>query len=376
MISNIAFLDNFREKKVLDDFYKFVSPFVSSSEAILHFCTGNLFGGIEKILVNLSKIKINDSKFLHEHGFVLMYPGRLSQELSGNGVNPFFVGSARRRYPWQVWAVRRRFKSLLGEVKRGVVIFHSTWTYSLFAKTARKCGFRVGLWMHDLAKPDGWEDRVCRAIEPELLIANSLFTSKTAHFLYPNKECHVVYPFISEISKLKVNKKNLIRRQFRERIGTPEGKPVILVAARFDPYKGHCVLFDSLDLIKDLDWECWVAGEPVIDSELAVSGQLSNKALAFGYSERVKWLGHLSDTDELFLSADIYCQPNVGPEPFGMVFVEAQQAGCPVVTTGMGGALETVEENGRNILLEKSCPRILASRLREMLAVTGGPVPR
>ena len=43
-------------------------------------------------------------------------------------------------------------------------------------------------------------------------------------------------------------------------------------------------------------------------------------------------------------AADIYCQPNLQPEPFGIALVEALNAGLPVVTTGMGGAAEIVDE--------------------------------
>jgi glycosyltransferase involved in cell wall biosynthesis len=41
-------------------------------------------------------------------------------------------------------------------------------------------------------------------------------------------------------------------------------------------------------------------------------------------------------------AADIFCQPNAGPEPFGIVFIEALAAGLPVVATKMGGAVEIV----------------------------------
>jgi glycosyltransferase involved in cell wall biosynthesis len=43
-------------------------------------------------------------------------------------------------------------------------------------------------------------------------------------------------------------------------------------------------------------------------------------------------------------AADVFCQPNAGPEPFGIVFVEALYAGLPVVASAFGGAAEIVDE--------------------------------
>src|SRR5262249_34574044 len=55
-------------------------------------------------------------------------------------------------------------------------------------------------------------------------------------------------------------------------------------------------------------------------------------------------LGERRDVSLLMQAADVFCQPNTKPEPFGLVFVEALGAGVPVVATAMGGALEIVDE--------------------------------
>lgn len=61
-------------------------------------------------------------------------------------------------------------------------------------------------------------------------------------------------------------------------------------------------------------------------------------------------------------AADLYCQPNVAPDAFGLAFVEALRAGLPVVTTPLGGAPEVVDA---------SCGVMVpvgdAARLREAL---------
>ena len=61
----------------------------------------------------------------------------------------------------------------------------------------------------------------------------------------------------------------------------------------------------------------------------------------------------------------MYCQPNVGPEPFGITLVEALYAGLPVVTTALGGAREVVDATVG--LAVRPEPDAVASALRPLL---------
>ncbi len=69
---------------------------------------------------------------------------------------------------------------------------------------------------------------------------------------------------------------------------------------------------------------------------------------------------------ELLRAADIFCQPNISPEPFGIAFVEALYAGLPVITANHGGATEIVDDTtGR--LVEPNDPDALAGALEELV---------
>jgi glycosyltransferase involved in cell wall biosynthesis len=72
------------------------------------------------------------------------------------------------------------------------------------------------------------------------------------------------------------------------------------------------------------------------------------------------------DVARLLAAADIHCQPNTGPEPFGITFIEALYAGLPVVTTAIGGALEIVD-GSCGIMIELNDPAALAEALGRLI---------
>jgi glycosyltransferase involved in cell wall biosynthesis len=75
---------------------------------------------------------------------------------------------------------------------------------------------------------------------------------------------------------------------------------------------------------------------------------------------------------------DLYAQSSAvllpGVEDFGMVPVEAQACGTPVVALGQGGARETVEDGVTGILVEDSSPDGFAAGLARALSTAFDPV--
>jgi len=142
---------------------------------------------------------------------------------------------------------------------------------------------------------------------------------------------------------------------------------VILQVSRFEWWKGHLLHLEALSRLKTTRaWVCWMVGGPQTPADQRQFDEVRRTAERLGLAERVRFLGQRSDVPQLLAGADIFCQPNQGPEPFGIVFVEALWAGRPVVSTAMGGVLEIVDESC-GVLVEPDSPDSLAAALDRLI---------
>ena len=115
-------------------------------------------------------------------------------------------------------------------------------------------------------------------------------------------------------------------------------------ASRLEAWKGHRVHLDALGQLRQVPgWVAWMLGGAQRPFETRYLAELEAQAVALGISDRVRFVGARSDVGRVLAAANIYCQPNVEPEPFGIVFLEALCAGLPVVSTNMGGPSEVVD---------------------------------
>ncbi|MSU32661.1 MAG: glycosyltransferase [Pedosphaera sp.] len=118
---------------------------------------------------------------------------------------------------------------------------------------------------------------------------------------------------------------------------------VVIISCRLDSWKGHEFLFQALAQVrKGNQWKLWVVGGGQASGDANRRRLLELLAGELGLTDCIRFLGHRDDVWKLLQAADIHCQPNSGPEPFGIAFVEALYAGIPVVSTSIGGALEIV----------------------------------
>ncbi len=328
---------------------------------VLHLYSGNLYGGVESLLVTLARHRGLCPDV--ESVFALCFEGRLSDELRATGAPVHLLGGVRVSRPWTVWAARRRLHELLAR-RFDAVVCHSCWPHVIFAPVVRRRQIPLVFWAHDVPAGRHWVERWARRTPPDFVVANSRLTQSCVKELFAGAPSEVIHYPVAGPALVEAES---VRRRVRESLHTPESATVIIQACRLERWKGHHLLLDALASLAGVpDWECWVAGGAQRPHELAYLEELRQKASRLGLSERVRFLGQRGDVRELLAAADIHCQPNVGPEPFGIAFVEALYAGLPVVSTAMGGALEIVEA-GCGVLVAPGEPGALADALSRLI---------
>jgi glycosyltransferase involved in cell wall biosynthesis len=330
---------------------------------VLHLNAGNMYGGVETFLTTLGSQR-HLCPGMEPH-FATCYAGRSSRELTEAGVPVYTLGPVRISRPWTIWRARRRLRELLARERFDLVICHMSWTMAIFGKVARRSGHRVAMWAHGFQSVENWLDRIARRTEPDFVIANSRFTAAWVRNQFPNTPVHVVYCPVAPVESPDADRSRAALRQEQE---VDEDTVVILQVGRLETWKGHLVHLRALALLDPAKkWVCWIAGGPQTSEQQEYLRQLQLTASQLGISGRVKFLGQRTDVPKLLGAADIFCQPNEGPEPFGLVFIEALWAGRPVITSSLGGALEIVDETC-GLLVKPGEAEGLAESLQRLIA--------
>ncbi len=340
------------------------APGAAPGLSVLHVYSGNLYGGIETLLATLSQHGHLEPSMRME--FALCFPGRLRDELRAADSVVHDLGPVQARYPWTIVRARHRLARLLHGRHFDLVVTHACWPHAMLASTVRRAGRPIVFWQHDFVGAGHWIERLAARTRPDLAVSNSHASAATLPRLFPGVPVEVLYCPVSPPAPSVVEPDE--RRAIRRELGTPEGAVVVIQACRMERWKGHAWLVEALGRMRDRpDWVAWIVGGAQRPHERAYLAELEAQAAASGIADRVRFLGQRSDVRRLLAAADVHCQPNTGPEPFGIAFIEALYAGLPVVSTRMGGAAEIVTGDC-GVLVEPGDAAALADVLHRLIA--------
>jgi glycosyltransferase involved in cell wall biosynthesis len=328
---------------------------------VLHVYGGNLYGGIEALLVTMARARMLCPTLDAE--VALCFDGRLSDELEAAGVPVHRLTEVRASRPQTVVRARRTLAELMKRQRFDRVICHAAWSQALLGPAVTHARIPLVFWAHDVVTGKHWTERLARRVRPDLVICNSGYTASSIPNLYPDAPTVVIAPPVStDVPRPATVGRAALRAEF----DTPADATVIAQVSRMEAWKGHALTIDALAQLRELSWTCWIVGGAQRPAEVAYMETLRADVDRRGLAGRIRFLGERTDVRQLLAAADIACQANLRPEPFGIASVEALAAGLPVVTPAMGGALEIVD-GSCGILVPPNDPAALAAALRRLI---------
>jgi phosphatidylinositol alpha-1,6-mannosyltransferase len=200
-----------------------------------------------------------------------------------------------------------------------------------------------------------------------LLLANSAYTEKLTKTVSSN-------PNIKHLP-LGVDEKRFIAKKNYKTTFTKQDPFVIGTLARVHRFKGYETVFDALLKLPDTVRE-------KINYQIAGKGPdlefLKEVVINKGLSDTVEFIGFVSEEalPKFYQSIDVFVlmteeqAENRSVEGFGLVFLEAQASGTPVIGANAGGIPDAIEEGNGGWILPTKAHSPLTAKLQELIEST------
>ncbi|WP_333654506.1 glycosyltransferase family 4 protein [Dissulfurispira sp.] len=133
--------------------------------------------------------------------------------------------------------------------------------------------------------------------------------------------------------------------EIKDKFGIHSESRLLMSVGRLVGWKGLHIIIDMLPSIESVHY--------IVVGDGPESSALHKRAEQLGVSNRVHFLGMVPHRDlpKLLRQADIFVQPSIGEEAFGISVVEAMACGVPVCASRNGGMTEIVIDGETGLLL-------------------------
>lgn len=172
------------------------------------------------------------------------------------------------------------------------------------------------------------------AQEPDYYIANSRVVALRIQKTYKKPVSVINYPIDTDSFEFSSQKDNFY-----------------LASARLISYKRIDVIVEAFN---------WLGWSLIVLGNGPERERLEMRSLA-----NIKFLGHVSDTERAFLMSKATAVIVAALEDYGLVPVEANASGTPVIAYGAGGVLDTQIPGKTGVFFQRQTPEALQSALLE-----------
>lgn len=199
-----------------------------------------------------------------------------------------------------------------------------------------------------------------------LVIANSEYTHRLVSSVAPKAQVRTL-PLAVDPDRFAPGD----REAAKTKLGV-SGKRVLCTVSRIQHYKAHDTVLRAIASLAPDEREQLVY---LVVGTGSYETELRKQAVELGIESHVRWLGFVSEEHlpQVYWASDLFvlCTRDASKERavegFGLVFLEAQSCGIPVVGTRTGGIPEAVTDGEGGWLIEQDDSPTLAQIIRQLV---------
>lgn len=217
-------------------------------------------------------------------------------------------------------------------------------------------------WMIRLTRINHQFTKSLKSCDKIITVSGSLKSEFLKHWPKLEKKIKVIYHGIDATIFNKIS--NEERKKIREKWGIEQNQIVILSASRLVPEKGQDMLIKAFTKLDSTDIKLVISGNGLHKATLF---ELASKNIP---PNQFVFTGSLSreELGKLMAASDIFCLPSRANEGFGLVFIEAQACGIPVIGGSVGGVAEAVDDGKSGVLINPNAEDEIASAINRLLS--------
>ena len=269
---------------------------------------------------------------------------------------------------WQIWKIVRQNKIKMIQVGQILPVGTAVFILNKFFKIPYMV-YCHGMDVMTAAQSPRKKRLALKILKnAEFIVANSEFTKeKILEYGARAQDVAVVYP----CPNMKLRRKVLLQEidALKSKYNLRD-KKIILTAGRLVERKGHDVVLGALHKLKEFVPEAYYA----IIGEGPIEGVIKQMIKTLGLENSVTLIGKVSDYELAvwYEVCDVFVMisrqlKNEDAEGFGIVYLEANMFGKPVIAGKSGGVAEAVLDNETGILVEPTNPHEILSAMEKLL---------
>jgi glycosyltransferase involved in cell wall biosynthesis len=318
---------------------------------------GQRLGGAEAML---QAVLDGSRESGHEMELLFFEPGPWPDELRETGFRVEILRAGRLREPHRWGATVVRLAAIFRRRQPDLILNWSAKTHLYGSPAAVLAGMRDRvLWWQQSIPVRSWLDSLATLLPATAVGCYSEAAARAQRRLFPSRRTFVVAagapspkPERSEPAPLEL----------------PNGRPVVGLVGRLQPWKGQDRLLRAQALLRERGHEIHlvIVGGDAYGLSAEYAASLPRLVEELGLSGAVIMTDHVPDAGPYIEQMDILVNAS-DPEPFGIVLLEGMARGVAVIAVDSGGPAEFVEDRQTGLLAASGEPAALADALEPLL---------